>query len=83
VAVRLRLTLARFIRVGIRTTLFADVPIYERGGVFFALNIADYEEAVHADEFDSAIFQIAVGKQPCFHAYTSVSPKKHGIRTRN
>jgi hypothetical protein len=42
--------------------------MYERLGVFFAANITDYIEAVHADELDSVIGQIAVCKQQGVHA---------------
>src|SRR5208283_3706701 len=39
---------------------FAGVRIWERDSICFDMNIGDYIEAVHADDFGAAIGQIAV-----------------------
>src|SRR5271167_2021115 len=39
---------------------FAGVRIWETDSICFDMNIADYIEAVHADDFSAAIGQIAV-----------------------
>jgi hypothetical protein len=50
---------------------FADVLIKERNSIFFDMNIADYIQAVPADDFDAAIGQKKMCNQRMVHGAPS------------